>query len=329
MAEELTLEELKAQNAAEEEPAAPETEDTEEFLEADTDDGEGTEDPGEGEPEAFLANDEQGVESGDGEARFTSSDVAAAKRKLKGRLGDAKDRVAELEEENQRLRQVSQAAPSGDAGKPKREDFLDVAGVEDADAYTEALMDWKVNARQHTEDRRVSVATAKQAITQQVDRHYESAGKMIQEHGISEEVYANADKAFRSSIEEVLPGKGDVVADALIASLGDGSDKATFYLGRNAAKLAEFRSRLVSDPSGISAAIYLGEVKNSVLSPKKSVRKPPTPAKQIKGDAPQGETSQSRKLVKQYQAAHTKGNHQAAYNAKKAARAAGVDVSTW
>ena len=88
-------------------------------------------------------------------------------------------------------------------------------------------------------------------------------------------MYQNSDLAVRQAIESVLPNQGDLVADQLISRLGDGSEKVMFYLGRNAAAKEKLKSALSNDPTGISAALYLGEVKRDIASPTKRKTRAP------------------------------------------------------
>jgi len=278
LAEQQTLEELKAANAAEEENSeTPETEE-ENFLEEsgdeensetpevetpDDEEGEGTEE----ESEAFLQEDgdEQG-DTEDDEKFFTSGDIAAAKRKLKGKLGEKDNEIEALRQEVNQLKQGVKGGVNP-TEKPKRSDYLDADDPDEA--YLDALHEWKSSFQQDNTERRQAALQAKKEIDANVDRHYKSAGDLIKKHGISPEVYQQADQSFRSSIEQVLPKKGDIIADFLIASLGEGSDKTVFHIGRNKAKLAEFQSKLLEDPSGVKAAMFIASVNSTLSSPKK------------------------------------------------------------
>jgi hypothetical protein len=332
-----TLAELKRENeeaeskAEVEETAVIEEEivEDEEVIESDVESDEDAEESEGVEPEAWMTeenSEEQGSETS-GEKLFTGSDIAAAKRKLNAKLEQRDSELEQLKKEVESLKQGGNKAQSAPANKPRREDFY---SADDPDeAFAEALVEWKLNTQAAQANQQNNQREAVARIEKEVDRHYESAERLVQEHGISPEVYQQADRAFRASIDQVMPGAGDSIADALIANLGEGSEKATFYLGRNKGKLAEFQNALLTDKSGIRAAMILGEIKQSVLMPKKQISRTPAPPKQIQGDAAGGLSGQAKKYSQQYTSAHKRGDHQAAYNAKKAARAAGIDTTSW
>jgi len=109
--------------------------------------------------------------------------------------------------------------------------------------------------------------------------------------------------------------------------MGEGSEKVLYYLGRNQAALNKFQSLLAADKSGMKAAVYLGQEKQRLTNPIKPRSKAPDPASEIKGD--EATRGAANKFKKTYDAASKKDHPQDMYNAKKAARAAGVDVSEW
>jgi len=120
----------------------------------------------------------------------------------------------------------------------------------------------------------------------------------------------------------MYPDAGDALVDAFISKVGDGSERVFYNLGINKTNLGKFRETLVNDPTGLDAAIYLGGLNKTLNKTVKRKSSAPAPAdgkSDVKGKA----------YKKKYDAAHEKNNPQAAYNAKKAAREAGVDVSDW
>jgi hypothetical protein len=170
---------------------------------------------------------------------------------------------------------------------------------------------------------------AAQQLDQAVDGHYQRAAKLAEESGITPELYQNADTVVRQTIESVLPKMGDIVTDNMIARLGEGSEKVMYFLGRNKTAQEKLRSSLVTDPTGISAALYLGELKSTVAAPQKRVSRARAPATQIQSDEGGSAKGEAKKLKDSYRSAHKRGQGQAAYNAKKTAKAAGIDVSDW
>jgi hypothetical protein len=109
--------------------------------------------------------------------------------------------------------------------------------------------------------------------------------------------------------------------------LGEGSEKVLYFLGNNKNALNELKSSLVDDKSGMRLAIYLGQQKERLTTPRKKMSRAPAPGTVLKGDGGGGLKASAAK--KKYDAAHKSGKSQDAYTLKKQARAAGIDVSKW
>ena len=174
-----------------------------------------------------------------------------------------------------------------------------------------------------------SVAAARDVLTESVDGHYSRADKLIEEFSISPEVYKQADLNVRRAAEAIAPERGDAIIDHMISVMGEGSEKVLYYIGnpKNKAALNEFQSLMTQDPSGLKAAVYLGKQQAKLTNPSKATTNAPPPASRANGD--ESSSAKGGPAKKQYEAAHKKGNAQAAYNAKAAARKAGVDTSKW
>jgi hypothetical protein len=333
-----TLEELKAENAQTEtvETETPQVEEevvdveaseveTEEVAEVEAE-PEPTEDE-EAEPEAWQLTDEQ-TSDDNVDGGFSGRDIAAAKHKLRAKLEKKHNSELEaLKAEIEALKggQVNRAQPI--STKPKREDFY---GADDPDeAFFDALTDWKLEQRNAQSTAQTQADQYRKSLDDTVGKHYERAVELAEKSGISAEVYQNSDLAVRSMIERIRPNQGDLIADQLISTLGEGSEKVMYYLGRNANALAQLEAALLRDPSGMQASVLLGRKLAEVTQPQKRVSRAPAPPKQIQGDSGQGEPANVRKLREKYSNAHKKGQIQSAYNVKKEAKAAGVDVSNW
>jgi hypothetical protein len=347
-----TLEQLKEENAKLEAEAAanpqeavedePEAQD--EGLEAETDDqaaelpaeeGESDADQDkpdeegkEVEPEDWMKPDDDQTSSGS-DRKFTDSDIAAAKNKLKAKLQRKHDE--ETEKLKARLKELEQGKQP-DLQKPKREQFLDHDDPDEA--FAEAVAEWKWNqknaesqaekAAQDAERKRIE---RMQEVSQGVDEHYQRAVTLAEESGISAEMYQSADYRVRQAVDDVFEGAGDTIADALISNLGKGSERVFYNLGVNKTRLSELQSLLRTDPSGIKAAVFLGELKHDLTAPKKRQSNAPRPAPQADGDA--AVTQSAKALKSKYDKAHAKGDSQTAFNAKREAKQAGVDTSKW
>lgn len=341
-----TLKELKAENARLEEPEieeAPQAETVEEegveaveVADAElVENAEPTsEEEAETETEAWMQIEEVEQDSDKPEAKFTDSDIGKAKQKLRAKLEKKHNsEVEELRAEIEALKTAPKAAPQPvNTGKPKREDFFDADDPDEA--YFDALTDWKLgnqasqNQLKQQEQAQAQQAKAQQdAIKEKVDAHYTKAAELIKQNGISEDVYRQADENVRQVMESVAPNMGDTLTDALISRIGPDSEKVMYYLGRNKTKLLEFEKALRSDPSGIEAAVMLGEVKQNLTAPSKRKSNAPTPAPALNGGS--GGNGQEAAWQRKYKEAHKSGNGQKAFNIKREAKKAGVNTREW
>lgn len=348
-----TLEELKDENAktetktdeanpaelelTEAEAATPQVEEVDEVEEqagepTEADSNENTD----GDVEPWMQ--EEGQTSEDDEQRTIP--LAAhlkARNKIKARLGEREEENTALRDELNALKsqienmQPTQARQQGKATPMPREyDFS-----EDAE-YQNAMTQWVQEQVQNgvatvnqTASQSAQQAQAKQKLEQSIDGHYQRAEALVKQANIDIKAYEAAELSVRQDIESVLPNAGNVVVDELISRLGDGSEKVMYYLGRNSSARLKMIDKLKSDPSGISAAMYLADIKATRATPKKLVSRAPKPATVISGDASGGLSGDAKALLKKYKQAHNTGSIQAAYNAKKQARAAGIDTSQW
>nr|WP_294975033.1 hypothetical protein [uncultured Pseudomonas sp.] len=335
-----TLDELRAENAAAEAAAAPVPQADATDVDDEAAQGqEGGEDHADdqaddesqaAEPESWMKSDDQ--ESQEAGKKFTDSDIGAAKAKLRSKL--ERQHQSELETLKQQLEELrSKTVAPQPTARPKREDFYDHDDPDDA--YTEALADWKLKdtlSKQHAETQSYETQRkqleAQQKISSNVEQHYERAAVLAAASGISPELYQSADYRVRSAIEGVFPGGGgEVVTNALIASLGEGSEKVFYNLGVNPKRLAELTSKLAEDPSGIQASIYLGRLAAELTTPVRKKSNAPAPATSVKGDA--STTDAGRALHRKYMDAHKKGDTQAAFSIRRQAKQANINVNSW
>jgi hypothetical protein len=249
------------------------------------------------------------------------------KKKLRGRISEQNEELEKLRRENAELAKL----------KPKEETVLERPKKDDFDTddeFYEALDKYNLNRTSETinrtrleDQRKAEQRQAQEKLMEAVDEHYLRAADLIEKSGIKPEIYQAADTTVRKAVEAITPNLGDVIVDQVISILGEGSEKVMYFLGRNKAALAKFQSLLASDKSGMKAAVYLGQEKQRLTNPIKPRSNAPNPPTNIKGDA--NVTGLEARFKKKYDAAHSKKNLQEAYNAKKEARKAGVDVSKW
>lgn len=334
-----TLEQLREENAASESTQAASPQDApkedeviaatateEDATDADQDE---SDDDGEVETESWMKGDDQESQSAD--RKFTDSDVAAAKKKLRAKLEVKDAENAELKKQLEELQRQQHAAPKVGA-KPTREQFYDKDDPDEA--FAEALVEWKLNntaaqqqaQRQQVERERTQLETV-QSIEKSVDQHYVRAAKLVEQSGISEDLYRSADERVRTAVDEVFPGDGEVVTNILIDLMGEGSERVMYHLGVNSARRAELKEIMRNDPKGLKAAAYLGKLSAELSAPAKRKSNAPPPAAQIQGDA--GTSESGSKLQRQYKEAHAKGNTQAAFDLKLKAKQAGINTKTW
>lgn len=335
-----TLEELRVENAAAEAANA-------QVPQTDADDANGTaaddttgandhaDDQGDqqdqqAKPESWMTGDDQ--ESPGAQKKFTDKDIGAAKAGLRAKL--EKQHQTELDQMRAQLEEMrnKSAAPQLPT-RPKREDFYDKDDPDEA--YIDALADWKVSeglARQQAghqqyEQQRKQLE-AHQRISSSVDQHYERAAVLAAASGITPELYQSADRRVREAIQGVFGGEsGEHVTNALIANLGEGSEKVLYKLGVSPKSLAELTSKLRDDPNGLQAAIYLGKLSAELTTATRKRSNTPAPATDVKGDA--NTTDLSRTLLRRYQEAHNRGDTQAAYDIRSEAKGKNINVKSW
>ena len=329
-----TLDELKAENAEAEkkaaEESAPEAAEIEEEAAEETD-GEtgeiaesGQDEPEEEPVESWMKSEN---DSGD-EKKFDDSDMARLRKKLQSKA-DAK--LDEKDAEIEQLRaQLQQQAPAGQqpSNMPTLEQF-----EYDEHKYAQALLEWNNQqidsrihaANQHTQQTE-AVALANAERQRKVSSHYDRAAKLAVEAGIDPEVYQASDYAVRRAVASVdtFKANADTVVDHIISSIGEGSEKVMYYLGRNPSVKAEFVDALNSDQTGVKAAVLLGELKTKLTQPIKQATKASKPAKRAEGDSSGSEAGTN--LKRKYDRAKTP---QARFDIRREARKAGVNTRDW
>ena len=340
MAEKLTLAELKAQNASEEETdqeteivEAEEQQDTKVYIDpVESTVEESDDDTEEEEPEDVESwMQEEVATPDDGDSGFKPNrEAAAVRKKLKAKLHEKDDELESLRAEVERLKSGSTTTPQTELKRPKLEDF-----DYDEDAYNAAVDDYydkrfdsKLESKQSVQQQREAAERQKKALDEAVDRHYTRAAKLVEEGKVSEEKYTQADRAVRESFERIAKGNGDNIVDSLIKtldSLGEGSEKVIYQLGVNPAKMQEVANLFVTDPSGLSAVAYLGKLQASIQSPAKRKSSAPAPSPELKGGG--SAKTPADTLLKRYKKAGS--NVQARLDIKREAKKQGIDTRNW
>lgn len=257
----------------------------------------------------------------------------ATKHKLKAKLEEKDEELEKLRKENELLK--SGAAPVqqqklqlNPPKRPRASDFGTDEEYEDAlDKYEEQKLEYQIQFSTQNQTQTQKLQQRRQEVEQAVDNHYDRAEKLVQKHSINPEVYHQADKNVKTIIDKVHPKKGEAIFNELVNLVGEGSEIAMFHIGRNKQAAADFENIMRSDPTGLKAAIYLGRIVERSNGAKTQSSRAPAPAAQLKGD--QSVTPKGANARRKWQAAHDKGDTQAAFNIKKAARAQGIDTSKW
>lgn len=324
----MTLEELKAHNQAEEAKAkAPVEAVVEDEVIEQPEATEEVETEAEGsaetESEAWLADSEDEQASGSG-AKFSDGDVAAAKRKLRAKL------ERQHNEELERIKAELEALKRGNT-QPAAQSVAKVPTLEQYDydeaKYAAAMTQWvrsQVQGATQASEVQTRQLQQQQALERSVNDHYERAAQLVKKHNIDPDLYHDAGLNLRKTIEAAFPGQGDVITDQMLARLGEGSEKVEYHLGRNAQKREILKAKLLDDPTGLSASIYLGKVLAEVSEPVRKQTRAPAPAARATGG--QGVVSDELSMKKKYQAEQ---DTQKRFDIRRKAKLAGIDVSDW
>lgn len=342
MAETLTLEQLKAQNAAESEQEQ-ETEQVEQeqgthvTIDTETDETdteEETEQEESEEVESWLKEDVANPSDEADQGFKPSPEAAAVRKKLKAKLKEEKDEVerlkAELEQlksgQGQQVKQANTLPP-----KPKLEDYdYDEAAHEAAlDEWYDKKFDAKVSntltTKQQEEQKKAQAEQFRKALEDAENAHYERAEKLVAEGKVSAERYQQADRAVRESFDKLVPGKGDDIVAHLIKtlnSLGEGSEKVMYQLGVNPGKMQEVANMYSSDPTGLTAVAYLGKLQATIQSPVKRKSSAPKPTPELQGSG-KGKSTEKAFLDKYKRAGD---DIQKRLDIKREAKKAGIDL---
>ena len=251
------------------------------------------------------------------------------KHKLKAKLGEKDELIAELKGKVAQLSTQQPVAPMelNPPKRPRSSDFGTDDEFETAmDSYEDQNREYMAQFASHNTVQTQKVQRQEEETTKAVDDHYTRAEKLVQENSINPDVFQKTDLMVKSIIESVLPKAGEQVFNHLVTLVGEGSEKTMFYLGRNKAAQHEFHSLLAQDKTGLKAALYLGRITERIGGAKNQSSRSPKPATNLQGDVNQ--SPKGNALYRKWQNASGK-DPQKAYNLKKEAKAKGIDTSQW
>lgn len=320
MADEQQIEEETAENVEE-------VEETEDIQTDDDNDTEGEEDGEESDEKAELEPWEITGEEEDAEKPEKTLKQKKAWKREKAAVNEELEKTkAELEA----LRTKANTQASTELKRPDRDDYEDDDQYEED--YAQYLLD-KVESKKAASkiDEKNKALIDKR--NQGIAIHNERVSDFVEEKKINPDVYAAAESTFISAIDDYFPGQGEMIADDFLSKLGEGSEKIPFFLGRNAAKRAEFQALLKEDPTGIKAAMFLGDQNRKLrgATTGKIKSKAPKPAATATGNKNVVVGSATEKgLKKKYDDAHRKGQGSVAMKIKREAKKEHkIDTSKW
>lgn len=196
------------------------------------------------------------------------------------------------------------------------------------DVWNDQKADIRAQASHQKREAEVTFNKERSRIQAGVDSHFDRAAEYIKKHKIKPEIYQGADKAVRDAVEAALPDRGDMIVDFLTMNLGEGSEAVLYGIGRTPALLKAFQEKLTIDPTGVQAAMFLGEQKARLNIKFKRTSAAPNPPRKAGGDTPGGKDVE-KAARKSYKAAHASGNVNEAFRLKREAKEAGADTSGW
>ncbi len=342
----MTLEEHKAAMAAEEaaeleatpqvdedetEDEAPELEPEEPTQETETvaaEDEESEDEQPKEEPAAWMQSEGE-TSQNDDLANVPDAAWAAMRRKMddkySAKLSNKEEKLNEAHQQEvadlkAQIAAQGNPAPQVGARRPQRSDFDHLDNYEDA--YDDALYSWRKADEASKSQQAAQQEAAKNYASAQnaaLDGHYSAAEKLCKASNIDAETFQASDFVVKNAL-------GEQLTSALIANMGEGSEKVFYNLGRNPAKLAKLQEHLRTDPNGLKAMMYLGELKTGLTAAKRKTLAP-KPATTVQGDKKSSRTENAAK--KAYDKAHKSGDTQKAWAIKQESKAAGHQTRTW
>ena len=242
------------------------------------------------EPEAVVAEEEE-------EAEIVLGDEQDAPKKelepgLKKTLShlrrdrrELRQEKAALSEENEALKARLDALEDATLRKPKYTDYAT------DEAYETALLQFHAakSRREQPAPQAQPAAAQPQTrdFTDSVNAHYERAEKL----GVNAGKFEAAERNVRSRL-------GDVLTDALIDAVGEGSEKAIMLIGTNAAEFDAVQSLLSSDPTGLKAVGRLNRLAERAKVTKPRVSGAPKPTRSPAGGGKVSVSALDKKLAK-------------------------------
>ena len=265
-----------------------------------------------------------------------NAEAAKQRRKYKALRDESEekdDRIANLES---MLAQLQSGNPEPQAEEVKPPDLPDDLYDENAmrkyhadyAKYSQNLILNSEQKRQQELEQRQQqqkLAEHQSQLDKSFNSHLDEADDLVNQGKITEDAFTQAQLNVYRSLDAVSNGQGQNITKGLISKLGEGSAKVIYSLGVNSQKMATLTNKLSSDPSGLSAAVYLGQLQSEISTPKNRRSNAPKPQKQISGNSSTA-MSTAEKKMKEYQKMK---DVQKRISFKRKAKKEGIDVSNW
>lgn len=321
----MSLDELRAEAETEEaekpeEPKQPEVEEESEpksrkerldDLEKERDANLAEDEEGEEEAEAEPSEDfelELDGEPEPGQQKPSAEDALVHKlTKQRKRAKEAESQVEKLERQVQELTtmlkggQVQQPQPvaQNNAKEPQFPDMYDPGIDGDRQKYDAAVKKYFADIQSYQQRNSEAANQQEQyqkAMEEKTSNLAKRAAKFMQENKISESRVITALEKATSEVDQATGIDGALAY--LLDSVGDGGERAAYYIGTNDAAMAKVKQLLKEDPSGLKALPQLTRWSEQ-LKPKhsKQTSKAPPPDEPLKGD---GSTVSSKRLQDMY-----------------------------
>jgi hypothetical protein len=225
---------------------------------------------------------------------------------------EAREQVQQKDSENSELRAELDALKKATLKKPMYTDFAT------DEAFEAALLEYHSLTSSQRPPAQATPAARPHKVqgpdfSAEVNAHIDRAEAL----GVNLDKFAQADRAVRTTL-------GDPVVDAIIASVGAGSEKALMLIGSNPTKLAEVQQMLTDDPTGLRVVSHLARLAATSTVRKKAISDAPRATRSPTGGL--AVSAEAGPYNKRLAKAEKSGDVQGMVEIRREARKAGVTL---
>lgn len=217
------------------------------------------------------------------------------KKKSKKRateLDELKDKISRLEAGNAQQPTIA-PTPAPQAILPRAPDRWDPEILGDEAKYNQAMYDYQTQVNAHNQQTQLvnnQAAVETRQTSERAIRLAQRSATFIEENKIDVETATDATTAGVEGLERLTGREGGGLY--LLDSIGEGSEKVAYYLGRNPHELAKIGKLLDADPSGFQAIAELTRLAATRLKPKnRKLSAAPEPDEALQGESTTKPTS--------------------------------------